>query len=63
MKRKDFFKRLFGAAAIAVVAPQILAEKINKPEGIGTGVWVQIEESNIHPLTSFYSTTTSTTST
>lgn len=30
MNRKDFFKRLFGAAVVAVVAPNILAEEKTK---------------------------------
>ena len=27
MKRKDFFKRLFGVAAVAVIAPSVLVKK------------------------------------
>jgi len=36
MNRKTFFKRLFGAAAVAVVAPRILAQEEVPVDGYST---------------------------
>lgn len=58
MNRKDFFKRLFGAAAVAVVAPQVLGKEEDgtyfRVEDRGLSTFVDDNYDlyvNEHPLT------------